>query len=325
MLGSDWQAATFAEHHGVPAWRMVQAGNGTAASAQLEARMSRVTARRSRPRKLAYASTPFRGLDVLLDVFPRIRAACPDAELDVFSSMQVYGWTAADDQREFSALYEKAQQPGVNLVGTLPQLALADRLQQARVLAYPNHYAETFCIAAIEAQAAGCAVVTTQLGALPQTVGEGGICIPGDPHGAAYQDAFVDACVSLLADDARWEAMSSAALERTWSYYTWPAVADRWAAFCHRALAGEPPIVERVAVHLNAGRAALAHKMLQRDVAPAGVPADAWAALTAFTAWRAGTGDAPSDEALRLIALHFRSLRRAGVIASAAASPERAA
>ena len=74
---------------------------------------------------------------------------------------------------------------------------------------------------------------------------------------------------------------------------------------------------ERIAFHLAAGRASLAQKMLQRETAPAGVPADAWAALQAFTAWRAGSGDAPSEEGLQLIALHFRSLRKAGVIHSA--------
>ena len=44
---------------------------------------------------MAYASTPFRGLDVLLDLFPRIRAACPDAELDVWAGHVPGGWGTA--------------------------------------------------------------------------------------------------------------------------------------------------------------------------------------------------------------------------------------
>jgi len=39
---------------------------------------------------LFYTSTPFRGLDVLLDCFPRIRQSVPDVRLRIFSSMQVY-------------------------------------------------------------------------------------------------------------------------------------------------------------------------------------------------------------------------------------------
>jgi glycosyltransferase involved in cell wall biosynthesis len=201
MLQSAWQADTFQTHHHVPAWQIARTRLGAAASSSETP--VRPPASATRARRLAYASTPFRGLDVLLDVFPRIRAACPDAELDVFSSMRVYGVSEAEDQKQFGALYEKAKQPGVNLIGSLPQLELADRLQEARLLAYPNHYAETFCIAAVEAQAAGCGVITSQLGALPETVGDAGVCIPGDPQSASYRRAFVEACVGLLTDDER--------------------------------------------------------------------------------------------------------------------------
>ena len=314
MLQSDWHEETFHTHHGVPAWQILRTRLGSAASAS-DMPVQEDTGTR-RPRRLAYASTPFRGLDVLLDLFPRIRAACPDAELDVFSSMKVYGMNAADDEATYGALYAKARQPGVRLVGTVPQFELARRLTQARVLAYPNHYAETFCIAAIEAEAAGCAVVTTQLGALPETVGDGGVCIAGTPQDAAYQDAFVAACVRLLKDDETWAAMSRRAFDRAWDKYTWPAIAGEWEAYLRAALAPEPAVVERVAVHVKAGRTGLAQKMLDREPTPAGVPAEVWEALKAFVAAQAGAGDAPSDDSLRRVALHFRSLMRAGLIAA---------
>jgi glycosyltransferase involved in cell wall biosynthesis/tetratricopeptide (TPR) repeat protein len=315
MLQSDWHEDTFRTHHGVPGWQILRTRLGSAASA------SDVPAQKNpggpRSRRLAYASTPFRGLDVLLDVFPRIRAACPDAELDVFSSMQVYGVSAADDQARYGALYAKATQPGVRLVGTVPQFELAERLKEARILAYPNSYAETFCIAAIEAEAAGCAVVTTQLGALPETVGDGGICIPGTPHDAGYQDAFVAACVRLLTDDDAWQAMSSRALDRAWGEYTWPAIAAAWETSLRAALTPEPAIVERLAVHLKAGRTGLAHKMLEREPSPAGVPADVWQALKMLIASHAGSRSALADADLRRVALYFRTLTRAGLIPAA--------
>jgi hypothetical protein len=309
MLQSDWQANTFQAHHAVPAWQVLRTRLGAAASAGVTSPEQTPDLGR-RPRRLAYASTPFRGLDVLLDLFPRIRAACPDAELDVYSSMQVYGVAASDDRAQFGALYRKAEQPGVTLVGSLPQPELAARLQQARVLAYPNHYPETFCIAAIEAQAAGCAVVTSALGALPETVGDGGICIPGDPRTAAYQEAFVNACVRLLTDDARWVATSGRAHARAWGEYRWSAIAEGWETHIRAALCQETALVARIAVHLDAGRAGLAHKMLQREPAPAGVSDEAWAALHAFTAWRAGVGEEPGARSLQLLALHFRSVRK---------------
>jgi tetratricopeptide (TPR) repeat protein len=311
-LGSEWQAASFEEHHHVPAWQMVQFRNGSAASAAgLECRPQ---AGHHRLRRLAYASTPFRGLDILLALFPRIRAACPDAELDVFSSMRVYGMSDAADREQFGALYERAKQPGVNLIGTVSQLELARRLEQARILAYPNHYAETFCIAAIEAQAAGCPVVTSALGALLQTVGDGGICIPGDPYSAAYQDAFVDACVTLLTDEARWQQASAAALTRAWTDYSWPVIAGQWDAAFRASLVQEPPSIDRVAAHLAAGRSSLAQKMIARVPQPADVSDEAWAAVHALAGWHAGQSAAPTTDMLRMLALHFGSLRRARVL-----------
>jgi hypothetical protein len=84
-------------------------------------------------------------------------------------------------------------------------------------------------------------------------------------------------------------------------------------------LTTEPPVMERIAVHLMAGREGLAERMLQREKCPAGVPADAWDALQRFVAWRVSGGDAPSPETLRCIALHFRSLRRSELMESPAA------
>ena len=299
VVGSDWQGDTFTAEHDVPAWLLAQVDNGTAASATGAA-----PALAWRGRRLAYASTPFRGLDVLLDVFPRIRAAVPDAELDIFSSMRVYGWDEKQDREQFGELYRKAQQPGVQLAGTVPQPELAKRLQEARVLAYPNTYAETFCIAAVEAQAAGCVVVTTALGALPQTVGDGGICLPGDPRSKPYQDAFVAACVRLLTDDEAWRSAAARAHARAWERYSWDHVAETWEGLCRPALA-LAPLLGRVATHLAAGRAALAHKMLEQQPAPDGVPAPAWQALRTLISWRAGAAERPHDDTLRLVTRHF--------------------
>jgi tetratricopeptide (TPR) repeat protein len=321
MLQSDWHVATFTAHHRIPEAQIARTTLGAAATASAD--VPALAAPQPRPRRLAYASTPFRGLDVLLDVFPRIRAACPDAELEVFSSMRVYGVSATDDAQQFGALYRKARQPGVTLVGSVPQPELARRLQDVRVLAYPNHYAETFCIAAAEAQAAGCAVVTSALGALPETVGDAGVCVDGDPRSRGYQDAFVEACVSLLRDDDRWRETSLAALAQASTRYSWPGIAERWEATCRAALQPEPPELERIAVHLSSDRAPLAQRMLAKLARPASVPAAAWSALQALVAARAGAGAPPTAEMLRLTALHYRSIRRAGLLGAESASADR--
>ncbi len=117
---------------------------------------------------LAYTSTPFRGLQPLTDIFPDVHREFPATELRIYSSMQVYQVSAEQDQHR--VLYEKCQTtPGIRYVGSVSQTRLAEELKTASFLAYPNTFPETSCIAVMEALAAGMHVVSSHLGALPET------------------------------------------------------------------------------------------------------------------------------------------------------------
>lgn len=121
---------------------------------------------------MAYTSTPFRGLDVLLMAWPSIRKQAPGATLKIYSSMKVYN----TGEEAHEVLYALARDlKGVDYVGSIPQPELAKALARTAILAYPNTFAETSCIAVMEAMAAGCLVVTSKLGALPETTAGFGI------------------------------------------------------------------------------------------------------------------------------------------------------
>jgi glycosyltransferase involved in cell wall biosynthesis len=186
-------------------------------------RQERIGAAKKRPPVLAYTSTPFRGLIGLLDVFPEIRRRVPETRLQVFSSMRVYQETRSNDDAEFGALYRRcAETEGVEYIGSLPQPQLAAALRAATVLAYPNTFPETFCIAALEAMAAGCAIVTSALGALPETTAGYARLVSMVEREDLYASNFIDAVVATLEEsiahtnEALLRAQVDYANRRTW-------------------------------------------------------------------------------------------------------------
>ena len=118
------------------------------------------------PTRLAYISTPHRGLDVLIAAFRAMKLE--NVVLDIYSSFKIYGWEGTDDQNQplFDACIDT---PNVNYHGTVSNDEIRSALQQTHILAYPNIYKETACISVIEAMSAGCVVVCPNLAVLPET------------------------------------------------------------------------------------------------------------------------------------------------------------
>jgi glycosyltransferase involved in cell wall biosynthesis/tetratricopeptide (TPR) repeat protein len=138
--------------------------------------------------RCAYASTPFRGLSVLLDAWERLRPN--DAELHIWSSMKLY----LQDDSPYLRLYEKAEAlPGVIYHGIVPNPDLRAALRTIHFLTYPSTFAETSCLAVIEAMAAGCRVIVPSLGALPETTGGYAHVYPYSAATTVHAALFADA------------------------------------------------------------------------------------------------------------------------------------
>ncbi|NDC37982.1 MAG: glycosyltransferase [Proteobacteria bacterium] len=115
--------------------------------------------------------------------------------------------------------------PGVTYSPSIPQAALAREFQGSSILGYPNTFAETSCITAMEAMYAGCVPLTTNRAALGETVGDGGVLVEGTPGNPLYDDQFVAEAVRLLTDDQYWQRLSQRAVQIAQNY-TWDAVAE---------------------------------------------------------------------------------------------------
>ena len=197
---------------------------------------------RGSPPVLAYTSAPYRGLDVLLPAFPAIRAAVPGAVLRVYSGLSTTRGGPEDNQ--YKDLYDRClATPGVEYIGPVSQPALADALREAAALAYPSTYAETSCIAALEAMAMGATVLTTGLGALPETLAGFGRMIPPSENPAALARDFAAMSIDALMDmklnpgKAAFRRETQIAFVR--QHYTWASRALEWQSWLSGLTAGK--------------------------------------------------------------------------------------
>ncbi len=219
VVKSQWQAEYMQTTLGVPGSKFVVAYNGV----PLEHYRGPAPVRHRH--RLVYTSQVRRGLSQLLDLFPRIRAVVPEAELHIFG----YEHTDAQALPDLRG----ATQPSVRWPGSLGKRALAHELRSAGLMAYPCTLKETFCTAVAEAQAAGLPVVTSDRAALAERVTHGvdGFLTIAASWEAELQRAIagreplpprLDPTLDLLAPGVLTVA------DRGVSAHVPPALAERW-------------------------------------------------------------------------------------------------
>jgi glycosyltransferase involved in cell wall biosynthesis len=189
--------------------------------------------------KLIYTSTPNRGLEVLLKAFKMLDRR--DIELTVFSSNIIYGKGYSNQLAgAHDHLFHQCRTtPGIIYRGYAMNKAVRQALQSSHILAYPSIYEETSCLAAIEAGAAGCKIVTTNLGALPETC----------DSWATYVDYQYGDDLDLLAErfaqtlnyeiDKYWENSYTIKDQSDWfnDHYSWNHRAQQWLEFFNKICA----------------------------------------------------------------------------------------
>lgn len=240
---SPWHKEFFAQHHGIDPDRIKITRNGI----DLSRFENKFTHNRDHFRFI-YSSSPDRGLDVLLGMWPKIRAKWPAANLRVFYGFD--NWNKAIAARGDpgaaafrDSIMEGLKQPGITVYGRVDQQRLADEMMEAGIWAYPAYFWETFCITALEAIAAGLVPITSDVAALKTTVGDHGFVVPTNAsywqsHEAVrsedFQKRFLEVVDGVLGgnpldggigDQAfRYIATSSMVRED----FTWQKVAKSW-------------------------------------------------------------------------------------------------
>jgi glycosyltransferase involved in cell wall biosynthesis len=239
VLLTQWQADTYIEaFHLDPAKIRIIRNAASPAFHRTEREFGWLA--QGRPPVLAYTSTPYRGLDILLLAFPMIREKLPGATLRIFSSMGIYDAGVWDP---FTSLYALARtMPGVEYVGPLPQPELAREMARIDIWAYPSTFAETSCVSALEAMASGAFVVSTALGALPETTAGFAQLMPPlqtDFPGAAathFATHLLNAVETAERDKAATLARLREQVEFTRAGYDWDLRAREWTLWLQQIL-----------------------------------------------------------------------------------------
>jgi phosphatidylinositol alpha-mannosyltransferase len=148
---------------------------------------------------------PRKGIDVMLQALPAIRAARPDAELHVIGA-------------------ERPPMDGVVFHGRVRDREKRELLASAQVYVAPHLGGESFGIVLAEAMAAGCAVVASDLAAFRAVGGDAVAYFEISDHMALSSEV-----ISLLSDPARVAEMTTAGATRV-EGFDWSAIMGRYRA-----------------------------------------------------------------------------------------------
>jgi glycosyltransferase involved in cell wall biosynthesis len=174
---------------------------------------------------MASADTPMKGVATLLEAFAKLRTE-RDAELLLITKPKPGGRT--------EQLIERLSiQDSVRFVSGLSDTELAEVVGSAEIACVPSLY-EGFSLPTVEAMACGTPLVVSRAGAIPEVVGEDGLCAdlvtPGDVGELAA------ALEALLDDPDRRHRMGAAGRQRALEKFSWRAVAEATAQAYQRAI-----------------------------------------------------------------------------------------
>ena len=182
---------------------------------------------------LIYHTTPWRGLVPLLNVFKKLNLK--NVELNVCSSTIIYG--KKFDKvlgKKFENIFDDCKNTkNVNYFGFLENQKIIELLKKMHIFSHPSIWPETSCIAAIESMAAGCEVVTTNLGALYETCSPFASFVHFDKNFENLEKKFSKALLNSIENYWTEENQSKLKLQRETinSTYSWEKRSIEWKNF----------------------------------------------------------------------------------------------
>jgi len=186
---------------------------------------------------LIYHSTPWRGLKCLLEIFKNLNK--DNVELNICSSIKIYGKKFDDAYgQKYEKIFDECKNTkNVNYLGFVKNDNIIKLLQKTHIFSFPSIWPETSCISAIESMAAGCEVVSTNLGAIFETCAPFAKLISFDRNFNAMQNKFEKALLSSINNFWSDENQNKLKLQRETInlLYSWETRSDEWKNFFNDA------------------------------------------------------------------------------------------
>jgi predicted O-linked N-acetylglucosamine transferase (SPINDLY family) len=179
---SNWQKNRYIVEYKIDETKCMVLRNGIAKT--FEKYLDKPTNKKAN--SMTYCSIPWRGLKLLAPIFDKIKKDYSDATLKIFSGMNIY--QQPDDGENYNLFKDMN---GVDFNQGVSQTKLAEELYNIEYLTYPNIFPETSCITAIQAMSCGCLIVTSDLGALKETMGGLNILVDNPYDLETYLQNFV--------------------------------------------------------------------------------------------------------------------------------------
>ena len=229
---SHWQYNKFREHYQIPEYKSFIIKNATP---KFEVKPKVMDGKI----KLLYSSTPWRGLAILIKAIDILNKTRDDFELDIYSSTRIYGDMFEQSEKgKFDTLFDKCKNTAnVNFRGYGLNEQVRQALQDTHIYVYPSIFEETSCLAVIEAMSAGCHVVTTNYGALPETCGEFATMIEFDSSVSNLIERYADTLNSVLDNYKNNLYKEDLELQIKYyeKYYSWNTRIEEWKNFLNYA------------------------------------------------------------------------------------------
>ena len=232
---SHWQYNKFREHFQIPEYKSFIIKNATHGFE--EALKPSVTLPVLPPNKIKiiYTSTPWRGLGILIKAIDILNKTRDDFEVEIYSSTKIYGTAFEESEKsKFDALFDKCKNTkNVTYKGYGTNSEIRDALKNTHVYAYPSIFEETSCLAIIEAMSAGCHVITTNYGALPETCGEFATMIEFDTSTQNLIERYADTLNSVLDNYRKDLYKEDLEMQKRYykKYYSWETRILEWENF----------------------------------------------------------------------------------------------